>query len=226
MKKMNVFLLSLICVAVAWAALGVVPVDDTSISSKLWGALYRIDGTQIDPGALYRTDGTQVNPGQVHTVQNLWTTLGSFQATATTPGVASRTSAAFNSDAVTNATITIDPSWNAIRVRVSSNTDNNQSDFDFFLMNGTDHFNRIASTVWTTGTQVSGTAGSEFADTLTVSNANWGKSSSLMSPAGEYIAEWWIDVAGSSVFGVSITGNDNGSGVNNEDTAIVEVTGF
>lgn len=166
---------------------------------------------------IYNIDGERVNPGQIHSAQEGWVKAGTFTTVTTTPDATHRTAALFTADA-NNVVFEIPAKWNAVRVRVSSTTDGDSSVFDMFLMNGdADHFNRIQTTTWTTGTQTAGTAGSEFADTVVRSNTNWHKSSAIMSPEGNYIAEWIIDVIGSKKVGFSPTTITN--------TAIIEITG-
>ena len=164
-------------------------------------------------------DGTITDPGVVYTVQSDWETLETFAAGTTTPGVTARTYATFDVSDTNNAIYTIPPEWNAIRLRCSSTTDGDSSVFDIFLMNGlTDHYNRVATLTFTTGTQSATTSGHEYADTVAESNTNWHKSASTMSPTGNYIAEWALDVMGSRRIGISPTTITH--------TAVLEITGF
>ena len=154
---------------------------------------------------------------KLFTLQDGWFELGTFTAGTTTPGVTARTAANFILDA-NNVTYDIKSGWNAIRLRLSTTTDADSTVVDVFFMNGTDHFNRVATLTWTTGTQTSSTSGQEYADTVAESNGNWHKSASTKSPTGNYIAEWAIDVAGSTTIGISPTTFANAT--------TIEITGY
>lgn len=167
----------------------------------------------------YNKAGKKVEPGQLHTGQYGWATLGTFTTSTTTPGVTKRTTAQFVVNDANNVIYTIPSAYNRIRLRCSSTTDGDSSVFDVFLMNGTsDHYNRVATLTFITGTQTAGTSGYEFADTLAETNSNWHKSAAVMSPTGNYIAEYSIDVLGSAKIGISPTTITH--------TAILEITGY
>ncbi len=163
--------------------------------------------------------GTKVEPGQVHTLQDNWETLGTFTTTATTPTATNRTATLFTSSDANNVAFTIPTGWNGIRIRCSSTNDGDTSVFDVFLMNSlTDHYNRIATLTFTTGGQTATTSGHEYADTLAATNTNWYKAALGMSPTGNYIAEWMVDVCGSQRIGICPTTITN--------VAVLEITGF
>ena len=70
-------------------------------------------------------------------------------------------------------------------------------------------FTRVATLTWTIGTQTSRKSTYEFADTVAVTNEYWGKAWTAVSPTGNYIAEAWVDVAGSSKIAVCPTTVNN-----------------
>lgn len=157
---------------------------------------------------------------KLFTLQDGWFTLDTMAAGTTTPNQANRTAALFVGDAA-NSTFAIKSGWNGVRLRLSSTTDGDTSVTDVFFMNGTaDHFSRVATLTWTTGTQTSSTSGQEFADTVVISNNTntWHKTQSAVSPTGNYIAEWSVDVLGSGTIGISPTTITN--------AATLEITGF
>lgn len=155
---------------------------------------------------------------KLFTLEDGWFQLGTFTASATTPTATNRTAAAFVLDA-NNVTYSIKSGWNAIRLRLSSTTDGDSTVTDIFFMNSSDdHFNRISTLTWTTGTQTAKTSGQEYADTIAASNENWHITASTVSPTGNYIAEWAIDVAGSGTIGISPTTVTN--------NATLEITGY
>lgn len=163
--------------------------------------------------------GSKVEPGQVHTLQDEWQSQTAFTASATTPTSTNRTAALFLSSDANNVSYGIDTKWNVVRIRCSSTTDGDTSVFDVFLMNGdNDHYNRVATLTFTTGGQTATTSGHEYADTLVESNANWHKTASTMSPTGNYIAEWAVDICGSKKIGICPTTITN--------AAVLEITGF
>lgn len=144
---------------------------------------------------------------QLTTKQDGWTTLGTFTAGATTPAVTARTVATFNVTDPNNIVFPIKPGWNGVRIRLSTTTAADITVTDVFLMSSnSDHYNRVSTLTWVTGTQTSSTSGQEYADEVTETNANWHKAASIMSIAkGDYIAEWSIDVMGSKMIGLSET---------------------
>jgi len=167
----------------------------------------------------YNRAATIVEPGQLHTGQYSWATLGTFTMTTATPSVTNRTAALFAVNDTNNVVYTIPSAYNRIRLRCSSTTDGDSSVFDVYLMNSaSDHYNRVATLTFTTGTQTAGTLGYEFADTLVETNSNWHKTASVMSPTGNFIAEYAIDVLGSAKIGINPTTITN--------TAIVEISGY
>lgn len=142
-----------------------------------------------------------VNQSTLETAQSGWVTAGTFSATTaepTTPNQANRTFALMA--AVSKVQVfTIPASWNAIILRNNSTTDGDTTVYDVFLMRGTsDHYSRVCTQTWTTGTQTSGTSGSEFADTLVLTNNTntFHNAGIVVSPEGNYIAEYSLDVAG------------------------------
>lgn len=142
-----------------------------------------------------------VNQSTLETAQSGWVTAGTFLATGdepTTPNQANRTATLMA--AVSKVKIfTIPTSWNAIILRNLSTTDGDTTIYDVFLMRGVaDHYSRVCTQTWTTGTQTSGTTGSEFSDTLVLSNNTntWHNAGIVVSPEGNYIAEYSLDVAG------------------------------
>lgn len=166
---------------------------------------------------LYNLKGERVNPGEMQTLQDDWETLGTFASATTTPNATHRTAAAFIADAK-NVAFEIPAKWNTITIRCSSTTDGDSSVFDIFLMKGeTDHFSRIGTLTFTTGSQTATASGYVFADTLAETNEKWHKASSELSPVGNYIAEWMVDHLGSFKVGVSPTTITN--------TAILDIIG-
>jgi len=142
------------------------------------------------------------------TKQDGWVTLGTFDAgAANTPGVAARTAATFDVTDTNNITFEIKPGWNGVRIRLSTTTAADSTVTDVFLMSSvSDHYNRVATLTWVTGTQTATTSGEEYADAVVETNANWHKASSIMSIAdADYIAEWSIDVMGSKMIGLCPT---------------------
>jgi len=164
-----------------------------------------------------------VNQSTLETAQSGWVTAGTFLAASdepTTPNQANRTFALMA--AVSKVQVfTIPASWNAIILRNNSTTDGDTTVYDMFLMRGTsDHYSRVCTLTWMTGTQTSGTSGSEFADTLVVSNNTntFHNAGIVVSPTGNYIAEYSLDVAGcTSVAFVPTTITNN---------AILEISGW
>jgi len=189
----------------------------TKMLGFLLGVMLLLSMGALGRTYLYNLKGERVNPGEMQSLQDDWETLGTFASATTTPNSTNRTAALFVADAK-NVTFEIPAKWNAIKIRCSSTTDGDSSVFDIFLMNGeTDHFTRIGTLTFTTGTQTATASGYEFADTLAESNAKWHKLSSKLSPEGNYIAEYMIDVIGSFKVGVSPTTITN--------TAILDITG-
>lgn len=169
----------------------------------------------------YNTNNNRVNPGQVHTKQSNWVTAGAFSDSATTPADVNRTAALFTSEDANNVVYTIDPSWNKVVFRCSSTTDSDSTVFDIFIMDGatddaTDHYNRIGTLTFTTGTQTSSTATYEFADTCVASNDQYGFN--VISPTGNYIAIAEVDVKGARFIGICPTTVTN--------AAILEIRGY
>lgn len=178
-------------------------------------ALVLVPFAQYTPAGVGRGGGVSQ---KLFTLQDGWFELGTFSAGTTTPGVTARTAANFILDA-NNVTYEIKSGWNAIRLRLSTTTDADSTVMDVFFMNGvSDHFNRVSTLTWTTGTQTSSTSGQEYADTVAESNGNWHKSASTKSPTGNYIAEWAIDVAGTTTIGISPTTFANNT--------TIEITGY
>lgn len=180
-------------------------------------------GVVIDGFAPFDIDSNRVNPGALHTHQDAWYTAGTFTTGVTTPNATNRTGALFSVTDPKNVSYTIKRGWNGVRLRLSSTTDGDSTVIDVFLKQDassttTDHWNRVATLTWTTGQQTATTTNHEYADTLVESNANWHKTTSVMSPGGNYIAEWGIDVLGSGAIGFSATTVTN--------TAVLEITGF
>jgi len=141
------------------------------------------------------------------TKQDGWETLGTFSAGATTPAVTARTAATFNVTDPNNIVCLIEPGWNGVRIRLSTTTAADSTVTDVFLMSSvSDHYNRVATLTWVTGTQTATTSGQEYADEVVETNANWHKAASIMSIAdADYIAEWSIDVMGSKMIGLCPT---------------------
>jgi hypothetical protein len=160
----------------------------------------------VDP--LLTLDGKQIGAGSMSTYQaQTWTTVGTWSAATTTPDATHRTLTAFQADTA-NKVVRLDGRYNRIRLRAYSTTAEDTTAIDCFLMYGVnDHFTRVGSSSWTTGTQASGTAGSEFADTVgTPTNANGApRSWRVISGADNYIAFLELDVAGATYFGASPT---------------------
>lgn len=176
---------------------------------------YAIDGMYT-----YDKTGVITNPGQTYSLQGRWESAGTFAAAAaepTTPDATHRTAAAMA--AVSKVVIyTIRPEWNAVELRCSSTTDADTTVFDVFVARGaSDHYTRIATLTFTTGTQTAGT-GYLFADTLVESNHQWHTTASVVSPTGEYIASYAIDTCGySRIAFVPTTLTNN---------AVLEITGY
>ena len=169
----------------------------------------------------YDIVGDKTNPGRLHTKQAAWTSVGTFATGATTPGVTARTAALFSVTDPNNVSFSIGPGDNRIKFRCSSTTDADSTVFDVFVMHvrttdGTDHFNRIGTLTFTTGTQTAGTATYKFADTVVSSNDLY--SITDFSPIGNYIAEANIDVQGAKIIGICPTTITN--------TAILEWKGY
>ena len=180
-------------------------------------------GVVIDGVAPHDIDSKRVNPGDLHTLQDAWYTAATVTTGVTTPNATNRTGALFSVTDPNNVTYTLKRGWNGIRLRLSSTTEEDTTVIDVFLKNDahsttTDHFNRIATLTWTTGAQTATTSGYEYADTLVETNGNWHKTRSVLSPTGDYIAEWAIDSLGSGVIGFSPTTVTH--------TAVIEITGF
>ena len=152
---------------------------------------------------------------KLFTLQDGCFAMDALATASTTPDNAERTVAIFEADPC-NITFDIKSGWNAIRLRLSSTTDGDDTVTDVFLSNGL-HYNRIATLTWVTGTQTATVSGHEYADTVAESNANWHKTASTKSPTGNYIAEWAVDVLGSSKIGITGTTVDN--------AATIEITG-
>lgn len=174
---------------------------------------YRTYAQPIDFG------GKKESEARLTTKQDEWYTLGTFSAGATTPANSARTAATFNVTDPNNIIYEIKPGWNGVRIRLSTTTDADSTVTDVFLMSSvSDHYNRVSTLTWTTGTQTSTTSGQEYADTVAETNANWHKAASVMSPTGNYIAEWSIDVMGSKMIGLCPTTYANAT--------TVEITGY
>ena len=136
----------------------------------------------------------------------------------TTPTSTNRTAALFDVTDTANSTFEIKSGWNSITLRLSSTTEGDTSVTDVFYMRGTaDHFTRIITLTWTTGTQTSSTSGEEFADTVVESNRFWHTTPSPVSPTGNYIAEWSADFKGGGTIGISPTTITN--------AATIQITG-
>lgn len=179
------------------------------------GILYAAEG-------FYTLDryGNIVQPASC-TDQRPWESAGTFLAAGaepTTPDATNRTTTLFA--AVSKVQIyTIPPYWNVVQLREGSTTNNEVNVYDVFLKRGaTDHWFRIGTFTYTTGQQTSGTSGSEFADTLVVSNEKWLSPINVLSPTGDYIAIAEIDVRGCTAIGFVPTTLAN--------NAFVEITGF
>lgn len=150
--------------------------------------------------AVYTVDngGNIVMPASC-TDQSTWVSAGTFLAAGaepTTPNQANRTYALFA--AVSKVQIyTVPPKWNSVLLRAGTTTDADSTVFDVFVTRGTaDHWTRVCTLTFTTGTQTSGTTGSEFCDTVVVSNETWLAAVNPLSPTGNYIAMVEMDVRG------------------------------
>ena len=158
-------------------------------------------------------EGTEVNPGSVHTLTSSWQSVGNLTTGVTTPGPTARTAALFNVTDPNNIVLKLPEGANGVRIRLSSTTDGDTTVTDLFIMDdaaeslalSTDHFNRVSTLTWTTGTQTANTATHEFADTLVVTNENWVPTPGTMSPTGNYIAEYRLDGQGGHYIGISGT---------------------
>jgi hypothetical protein len=144
-----------------------------------------------------------VNQSTLETTQSNWVSVGTFLATGaepSTPNQANRTAALMA--AVSKVQIfTIPPAWNKIYLRNSSTTDGDSTVYDVFLSRGAaDHYTRVCTLTYTTGTQTAGTTGYEFADTCAVTNNTntLHIASTLVTPTGNYIAEYGLTVCGNS----------------------------
>jgi len=169
-----------------------------------------------EPSSLY---GGTVNSYQLVTKQDKWYSVGLFEESATTPDATNRTVALFTATDANNLTYVIKPSWSVIKLRCSGWDDGDDFVFDVFFANSSsDHFTRVATLTWKTGTQTSATTSYEFADTLTESNAQWHTTASAVSPEGNYIAEWAVGTGGSKMIGFCPTTNDS--------NAVLEITGY
>jgi len=141
-----------------------------------------------------------VNQTTLETAQSNWVSVGTFLAAGSepsTPNQVNRTAALMA--AVSKVQIfTIPPAWNKVFLRCLSTTDGDSTVFDVFLSRGTDLYTRVCTLTYTTGTQTSGTSGSEFADTCAVTNNTntLHVASTLVTPTGNYIAEYGLTVCG------------------------------
>jgi len=175
-------------------------------------------------------EGNSRNPGVLFSIQDDWTAVAPVQGyfdpnyAGTTPGPTLRTEALFNAEP--NVVTIIPARWNRVRIRCLGTTDGDTQVFDVFLsqgnanLNRSDHYTRVGTLTWTIGTQTGDVATYEFADTVVISNATncWGKSWIPMSPTGDYIAEAWLDVAGSSSIGFA--------GTTLANRCLLQITGF
>jgi len=142
-----------------------------------------------------------VNQITLEQVQSGWISVGTFLAAGdepTTPNQANRTAALMA--AVSKVQIfTVPSQWNKVYIRCLSTTDGDSTVFDVFTSRGaSDHYTRVVTLTFTTGTQTSGTSGSEFADTCVASNNTntLHKASTLTNPTGNYIAEYGMTLNG------------------------------
>ncbi len=155
---------------------------------------------------------------KLFTLQDGWSTIDTIASGTTTPTSTNRTAALFVSSDAKNSTFEVKSGWNNITLRLSSTTEGDTSVTDIFAMRGTaDHFTRIATLTWTTGTQTSSTSGEEFADTVVETNRFWHTTPSPVSPTGNYIAEWSVDFKGGGTIGISPTTITN--------AATIQITG-
>ncbi len=165
------------------------------------------------------TDGKRVEPGAQATYRGTWTQLAAFTAGTVTPDASHRTYTTFDDDAQ-NRIVLCDSRWNRILIRALSTTAADTTTVDVFLMIGGtgDHFTRIGTLQFTTGTQPSGVSGSEFADAVTESNTDGSlRAWRTMSPTG-YIAMAEVDIGPGDVLGfcpTTVTHN-----------AVIEVCGY
>ena len=129
------------------------------------------------------------------TIQEAFQLIGSVTAAITTPAATARDAASV--EALTGLFIDVMPAQNAIIFRASGATDNSVNIYDILVMAGeTDHYNRIVTLSFTTGTQTSPVSGEEFADLITPSNLKWHRPPNNVSASDDYIGEYSLDVLG------------------------------
>lgn len=123
-------------------------------------------------------------------------TTATFSAATTTPDATHRTYATFDDDTAVK-TQTLDSRWVGIILRMCSPTENEVNVFDVFGTTGTsDHWSRIGTLTWTTGTATSNVTGSEFADTCVVTNEDGVYTWVVASPADSVGTAWAMIDAG------------------------------
>jgi hypothetical protein len=129
------------------------------------------------------------------TKQSAWQLRGTVTAGITTPGVTARDKASV--EALAGIFIEVFPADNAIIIRGSGATDNSDNIYDvLFMASGDDHYNRVATLTFTTGTQTSPVSGEEFSDLITVADEKWHSEMKNASAADDYIGELAVDMWG------------------------------
>jgi hypothetical protein len=131
----------------------------------------------------------------VNTRQESFQLKGTVNAAITTPAATDRD--AESVEALAGLFINVMPGQNALIFRASGATDNSVNIYDILVMAGdTDHYNRIVTLSFTTGTQTSPVTGEEFADLITPSNLKWHRIPNNASAADDYIGEYSLDIYG------------------------------
>jgi hypothetical protein len=130
------------------------------------------------------------------TKQEAWQLAATSTSAVTTPSATTRDADAVK--ALAGAIILdIMPAQNLAMFRFSGVTNDSDNIYDIlFMADGEDHYTRVQTLTCTTGTQTSGIASQEFADTIVQSNTFWHKTWSIVSNANNYIAEAAVDVLG------------------------------
>lgn len=131
----------------------------------------------------------------VTTKQEAFQSLGTVAAGITTPAATARDASTV--EALAGLFIEVMPAQNAIILRASGATDNSVNIYDILVMAGeSDHYNRMVTLSFTTGTQTSPITGEEFADLITPSNLKWHRTPNNASASDDYIGEYSVDVFG------------------------------
>jgi hypothetical protein len=150
---------------------------------------------RIIMGLLILTAIIAIAATPLSTKQSAWQLRGTVTAGITTPGVTARDKASV--EALSGIFIEVFPADNAIIFRGSGATDGTDNIYDIlFMASGDDHYNRIVTLTFTTGTQTSPVSGEEFADLITASNLKWHTVPNNASALDDYIGEYSLDVFG------------------------------